>query len=126
MDAEPGVQPCLDGEMIDAALQAMADFADLKSRFTPGHSRQVSALAGTAAVKLGLPADEALAVRRAGLLHDLGRVAVSVAAWDKPGPLTADEREQVSLHAYHTERVLQRAPSLRRLGVLASNSRVAG
>jgi len=121
LDAEPGAQPCLVGEGLDSALLAMADFADLKSRCTPGHSRQVATLAADAAASLGLPADEVVAVRRAGLLHDLGRVAVSVTVWDRPGPLSVGDWEQVRLHAYHTERVLQRAPSLRPLGVLASH-----
>jgi HD-GYP domain-containing protein (c-di-GMP phosphodiesterase class II) len=51
-------------------------------------------------------------VRRAGLVHDLGRVAVSAATWGKPGPLSADEWEQVRLHPYRTERVLSRAAFL--------------
>ena len=45
-------------------------------------------------------------VRRAGLLHDLGRLGVSNAIWDKPGPLSASEREHVRLHPYLTDRML--------------------
>ena len=47
----------------------------------------------------------------AGLLHDVGRVAVSNAVWDKPGPLSTDEWEQVRLHPYHSERILAGSPS---------------
>ena len=50
-----------------------------------------------------------VALRRAALVHDLGRVAVDARIWQKPGPLTADEWEQVRLHPYHTERVLARS-----------------
>ena len=55
--------------------------------------------------------DEAgvVALRRAALVHDLGRVAVHPRIWQKPGPLTADELEQVRLHPYHSERVLARS-----------------
>jgi HD-GYP domain-containing protein (c-di-GMP phosphodiesterase class II) len=60
------------------------------------------------------------AIRRAGLLHDLGRVAVHPRIWQKPGPLTADEWEQVRLHPYHTERVLSRSPFLCGLAPAAS------
>ena len=68
---------------------------------------------------LGLGEDETTAVRRAGLFHDLGRVGVSNLVWDKPGPLTAAEWEQVRLHAYHTERILARSSVLEPLAQLA-------
>ena len=61
-----------------------------------------------------------VALRRAGLLHDIGRVGVSAGIWGKPGPLTEREWEQVRLHPYYTERVLARPPALARLGALAA------
>ena len=54
-------------------------------------------------------------------MHDIGRVAVPVNVWAKPGPLNRDEREQVRLHAYHTERVLDSAAGLRPLARLAGS-----
>jgi DNA-binding CsgD family transcriptional regulator len=57
-------------------------------------------------------------VRHAALLHDLGRVGISNAIWDKPGPLDAAEWERVRLHPYYTERALARAPALAELGEL--------
>ena len=45
-------------------------------------------------------------VEVAALLHDIGRLAVTNAIWEKPGPLTAAEWEQVRLHPYHSERIL--------------------
>ena len=59
-------------------------------------------------------------MRRAGLVHDLGRLGVSNAIWDKPGPLTALERERVRLHPYLTERMLSAASRLAPLGALAA------
>jgi HD-GYP domain-containing protein (c-di-GMP phosphodiesterase class II) len=119
--AEPGPQPVISEERLDDCLAAVADFADLKSMWTIGHSRGVAALAEEAAVVAGLATADVLLVRRAGLVHDIGRVAVPVGIWAKPGPLTRDEREQVRLHAYHTERVLDVAPGLRPLARLAGS-----
>jgi HD-GYP domain-containing protein (c-di-GMP phosphodiesterase class II) len=119
MAAEPGPQPVISEERLDDCLSAVADFADLKSMWTLGHSRGVAELAEEAAVVAGLAADDVQLVRRAALVHDIGRVAVPAAVWAKPGPLTRGEREQVRLHAYHSERVLDVAPGLRFLARLA-------
>ncbi len=121
MAAEPGPQPVITEERLDDCLSAVADFADLKSMWTIGHSRGVAALAEEAAVVAGLATADVLLVRRAGLVHDIGRVAVPVGVWAKPGPLTRDEREQVRLHAYHSERVLDVTPGLRPLARLAGS-----
>jgi HD-GYP domain-containing protein (c-di-GMP phosphodiesterase class II) len=116
---EPGGTPVLGPEGIDDVLTAVADFTDLKSRYTAGHSRAVAALAADAARHCGLPDADAVALRRAGWIHDVGRITVSVPVWDKPGPLDHDEREQVRLHPYLTERVFARSPFLKPLAALA-------
>lgn len=91
---------------LDRVLAAVADWVDLKSPWFAGHSGRVAALAGDAAAASGLPAEEVRLVRRAAWLHDLGRVGVSNALWDKPGALTGPERERIRLHSYYTERML--------------------
>jgi HD-GYP domain-containing protein (c-di-GMP phosphodiesterase class II) len=121
MAAEPGRQPVVSGRELDACLSAIADFADLKTMWTAGHSRGVADLAGRAAVVAGLAAPEVVTLRRAALVHDIGRVAVPVSVWAKPGPLTRGEHEQVRLHAYHSERVLDACPGLRPLARLAGS-----
>jgi HD-GYP domain-containing protein (c-di-GMP phosphodiesterase class II) len=98
---------------VDSVLGVFADFVDLKSPFTAGHSREVAALAADAG------GDAGVSLRRAGLLHDLGRVAVPNGIWDKPGPLTDGEWERVRLHPYYTERVVGRIGALKDLAVLA-------
>jgi HD-GYP domain-containing protein (c-di-GMP phosphodiesterase class II) len=115
--AEPTAPLVLRGPAVDEALAAIGDFTDLVSPYLVGHSSGVAALASDAAERLGLGAADVLGLRRAGLLHDLGRVAVPAGLWQKPGPLTADEWERVRLHAYHTERVLSRAPELAGIAV---------
>jgi HD-GYP domain-containing protein (c-di-GMP phosphodiesterase class II)/DNA-binding CsgD family transcriptional regulator len=121
MAAEPGPQPVVTEDRLDACLSAVADFSDLKSMWTVGHSRGVARLAGQAAAVAGLDAADIVLVRRAGLVHDIGRVAVPVGVWAKPGPLSRDEREQVRLHGYHSERVLDIVPRLRPLARLAGS-----
>ena len=78
---------------IDNALEAFADFTDLRSPFLAGHSRGVADLAADAARELGLAEAEIIATRRAGLVHDLGRHGIPGTIWDKPGPLTTTERD---------------------------------
>ena len=117
---EPGKQTFLSDEQFDAACRAIADFVDIKSPFLLGHSAGVGDLAAKAGRRAGLPPDDVIALRRAGLLHDLGRTGVSAGIWEKPGPLSEREWEQVRMHPYHTERVLARPAALARLGTLAS------
>ena len=118
--AEPGLRVGLTEEEFDRALEALADFTDLGSPHFAGHSRGVADLAGAAARQAGLPEDDVRLVRRAGLLHDVGRTGIPATIWDKPGPLTSAEFERVRLHCYFTERMLSRPPALARLGAVAS------
>jgi HD-GYP domain-containing protein (c-di-GMP phosphodiesterase class II) len=120
IDDEPGLQDELTSGELDTALETVADFVDLKTPYTAGHSRGVAELAAEAARRCGLPAPDVALVRRAGLVHDLGRTGVSNAIWDKPGPLSGAELERVRLHPYLTERMLSRPPALARIGAVAA------
>ncbi len=117
-DAIVGTEPTLarfvDGAGLDTVLEAMADLVDLKSPYLAGHSRGVANLAAEAARASGHPEEEVSTVRRAGLIHDLGRLGVSNGIWDKPGPLTEAESERVRLHPYLTDRMLVRVSALSR------------
>ena len=106
-----------------AALEAIADFADLKSPYTLGHSRAVADLAAEAGRLYGLPAEQISPLRTAGLLHDLGRLGISNAVWDKQEPLTPAEWERIRMRPYLTERMLSVSPVLAPLGTLASLDR---
>lgn len=117
--AEPPAPITIGEGGVDDLAEGFADFADLKSPSLLGHSRGVARLAEEAGRARSLPPAEVATLRRAALLHDLGRVAVSSTVWEKPGPLTAPEWEQVRLHAYQTERVLARSPHLTALAQVA-------
>ncbi|MFD6222855.1 HD domain-containing phosphohydrolase [Nocardia asteroides] len=101
-------------------LAVFADYADAKATWFLGHSRAVAELAAAAAREYSLPAEQATAVRRAALVCRLGTIGVSTGIWNKPGPLTAAERERVRMVPYLTERVLARSPRLAALAGPAS------
>jgi HD-GYP domain-containing protein (c-di-GMP phosphodiesterase class II) len=117
--AEPELEVVLTDQELDAALAAMANFADLKSPYTLGHSCAVAELAGAAARVEELPDADVALVRHAGFVHDLGRLGVSNAIWDKRGDLTPAELERVRLHPYLTERMLASSAALAPLGAVA-------
>jgi HD-GYP domain-containing protein (c-di-GMP phosphodiesterase class II) len=119
IQAEPALGVTLSGERFEDALAAIANFVDLKSPYLLGHSRAVADLAAEAAVQLGLPEREVQTLRRAGLVHDFGRLGVSNAIWDKRGPLGVGEWERVRTHPYLTERMLHGSTALAPLGAIA-------
>jgi putative nucleotidyltransferase with HDIG domain len=120
-DAVMGKAPTASRELgddeLDLALMAIADFVDLKSPYTLGHSRSVADLAAAAAGELG---GDIETIRRAGLVHDFGRMGVANTIWDKRAPLTAGEVERVRLHPYYTDRILASVPALARLAPIAA------
>ncbi len=120
LECEPKPWRWLEGAMVDDAFAAVADFADLKSPYTVGHSRGVASLAGSAAARCRLDQDQQLGIAWAAYVHDLGRTGVPNTIWDKPGPLNAGEWERVRLHSYFTERILARSDELSGLGDVAS------
>jgi HD-GYP domain-containing protein (c-di-GMP phosphodiesterase class II) len=123
VEAEPALAIRLSADQFDAALLAIADFVDLKSPYTLGHARAVAELAADAGTQLGLTESETRTLYRAGLAHDLGRLGISNAIWDKPGPLGAGEWERVRIHPYLTERMLSHAESLAPLAAIAVQHR---
>jgi HD-GYP domain-containing protein (c-di-GMP phosphodiesterase class II) len=119
MALEPLPYRTLAGPAIDRALTGIAGFADLVSPHFAGHSTGVASLAAAAAEIRQFDQRSVRALRRAGLVHDVGRVAIWASVWEKRGPLSAAEWEQVRLHPYHTSRVLSRSPFLPALALTA-------
>jgi HD-GYP domain-containing protein (c-di-GMP phosphodiesterase class II) len=117
--AEPALGLRMSPDHFDAALVAVATFVDLKSPYMLGHASAVSDLVADAGTKLGVAGDELVTLRRAGVVHGLGRLGVSNSIWDKRGPLGAGERERVRMQPYLTERMLHQSPALAPLGAIA-------
>jgi len=116
---EPAPVRLLSLQEFDSMAQTVANFVDMRSAYTLGHSPRVAAVAEIAARALGLSDAEATALRHAGLLHDLGRAGVPVAVWNKREPLTASEWDRMKRHPSFTELVLARSSALGHLGILA-------
>lgn len=106
-------------EELDQALQTVGDWVDLKSPYFTGHSRAVADLTAAAARSAALADPDVTLARRAGMVHDLGRVGVPNTIWDKTGPLSAPEAERIRLHSYYTERMLTSPPALAGIGAIA-------
>lgn len=104
---------------LDDLLMALGDFVDLKSPGRQGHSRAVASLAAQSARLRGLAPDDVTRLRRAGWLHDLGRMGVSNAIWEKTAPLSTLELERVRLYPYLTQRIVHRVRGLAEVAVLA-------
>jgi HD-GYP domain-containing protein (c-di-GMP phosphodiesterase class II) len=121
LEHEPFPQVHLSEDGIDAGFGAVAALTDLKSPWLREHSTRVAELAEAAAWRLRLSADTVAFLRRAALAHDLGRVGVSNAIWEKPGPLGFGEWERVRLHPHFTERAFAQSPTLAPIGLLAGS-----
>lgn len=117
--AEPEPRRTASPDGIDTLARAFADAVDLKAPCLHGHSAGVASLAARAAALAGWPEARVTDLHRAGLLHDIGRAGIPTGVWEKPGPLSVAEWEQVRLHAYHSERILSRAPALQPLAPTA-------
>jgi len=119
LNTEPEPHRSVGPAHLDDVSSALADFVDLASPFTSGHSARVARLAEVAARHVGLDADGAATVRRAAQVHDLGMVSVPNRVWIKRGPLNPAEWERVRLHAYHSQRILSLAAPLRSSATVA-------
>lgn len=112
LDEEPVPHVRIDGTQLDEVALAFGEAVDLKTMSTLGNARRAYDLAGRVAPALGLDATIVDRLRRAAALRDVGKAAISNAILDKRTPLTAAELDELRLHAYHTERILARAPTL--------------
>ena len=121
LESEPLPKLWIAGERVDAAFSAIAALTGLKSPWLREHSTGVAELAEAAAWRTGLPAASVRLVRRAALAHDVGRVGVSNAIWEKPGRLGFGEWERVRLHPHFTERAFAQSPALAPIGIVAGS-----
>jgi len=111
-----GIEPTLDPRRLaeddlDTVARSFADIIDAKSPYTFRHSSNVADFAVGIGEQLGFDADALRRLRRAGLLHDIGKLGVSNRILDKPGKLTAEERVEVERHPVFTWEILLRVPA---------------
>ncbi|HEX4692081.1 MAG TPA: HD domain-containing phosphohydrolase [Solirubrobacteraceae bacterium] len=97
-----------DQARLDRVADAFARVIDAKSPYTARHSTEVARWAVALGAQLEMSRDQLRDLRRAGLLHDIGKLAVSNRILDKPGRLDRDELAVVREHPRHTQRILER------------------
>jgi HD-GYP domain-containing protein (c-di-GMP phosphodiesterase class II) len=110
-----------DDARLDLIADAFAGVVDAKSPWTYRHSDRTCVIAMSVAETLG--GDEPLLrdLRRAALLHDIGKLAVSNRILDKPAALTPAEFDRVREHPLVTERILARVPGCEHLAPVAGS-----
>lgn len=109
-----------DDAAIDRIAGSFADIVDAKSPYTGSHSKHVAELAEGVAVRMGLEAADVIDVRRAGLLHDLGKLGVPNMILDKPARLEPEEFEIIKRHPELTLRILSQIPTFASVAELAA------
>lgn len=103
----------VDEDYLDDIARAFAQVIDAKSPFTSGHSERVAVYADMVAAELGLDPARRRWLRRAALLHDIGKLGVSNTILDKPGKLDEAEWRDMRGHALLSETILARVPAFR-------------
>jgi len=89
----------------EMVLFSLALTIEAKDPYTEGHCDRLSKYSVALGEKLGLPQDLRLALRRGGLIHDIGKLAVPESILLKPGPLTPEERKTMEQHTIEGERI---------------------
>jgi HD-GYP domain-containing protein (c-di-GMP phosphodiesterase class II) len=118
---EPEDQVLVAGESrLYRIAEAFAGVIDAKSPWTYRHSDRACVIVMSLASVLGAGEQELSDLRRAALLHDVGKLAISNRILDKPGSLTEAEFATVREHPLVTERILERVPGFAHLAPLAS------
>jgi putative nucleotidyltransferase with HDIG domain len=110
----------IDDAYLDDIAEGFAEVIDSKSSFTAGHSARVTVFADLIAAELGFTDERRRWLKRAALLHDIGKLGVSNTILDKPAKLDGQERALMQQHASHTETILQRITAFRELAPIAS------
>jgi putative two-component system response regulator len=102
-------------ENAETVLFSLAMSIEARDPYTEGHCTRLSKYAVDLAIALGLPDEERVALRRAGVVHDIGKVAVPDRILLKPGPLTLEERKLIEQHPIVGERICEPLRSFRRV-----------
>lgn len=102
-------------ELNEGLLTTLSEIIDLRDPYVLGHSKQVSEYSTRIATLLKLSNRQIKLIRKAGLLHDIGKLGVSMEILTKPGRLTAEEFEKIKRHAALGGDLVKNSPSLRPL-----------
>ena len=109
----------IDETYLDDIAAAFAQVIDAKSPYTGGHSERVTLYADMIAEELCMGLERRRWLRRAALLHDIGKLGVSNTILDKAGKLDQDEWRAMQEHAAHTEKILSKVAAFAELAPIA-------
>jgi HD-GYP domain-containing protein (c-di-GMP phosphodiesterase class II) len=109
----------VDEDYLDDIAAAFAQVVDSKSPYTSGHSERVTLFADLIAEQMDFTAERRRWLKRAALLHDIGKLGVSNSILDKPGKLDEEEWVAMRMHALHTETILSRIDAFSDLARIA-------
>jgi len=107
------IQREVDDDYLDDIALAFAKVIDAKSPYTAGHSERVAVFADLIAEEMGETSEMRRTLRRAALLHDVGKLGISNTILDKPGKLTDEEFAEIRKHPVHSGNILSGIPSFR-------------
>ena len=92
-------------ESAETVLLSLALSIEAKDPYTQGHCDRLAQYSVALGNRLGLPEEQEVALRRGGVVHDIGKVAVPEYILLKPGPLTPEERKIMEQHTVIGERI---------------------
>jgi HD-GYP domain-containing protein (c-di-GMP phosphodiesterase class II) len=116
-----GPEIAVDEDYLDDIAAAFGEVIDAKSPYTSGHSERVGDYVDRVAGAMGIGGTPRRVLRRAAILHDVGKLGVSSAILEKPGKLEADEWHVMQNHARHTTEILSRVSALRDMALIAGS-----
>ncbi|MFB2553494.1 HD-GYP domain-containing protein [Ensifer soli] len=119
--SEPGQHAIMaDDDYLDDIAAGFAKVIDAKSPYTSGHSDRVALFTDLIAEQMGIDFEARRLLKRAALLHDIGKLGVSNSVLDKPGKLDEQEWLQMKRHAEFSERILST------VGAFSAAARIGG
>ena len=116
----PSTFDSLSDGQVETFCEVVADFTDIRSQQTWSHSQVVATIVVGIGRQIGLGQEELTGLRRAALVHDLGKAALPFGIVEKEDDLSEGEWERFRLHPYYTDRILSRVEQLKPLVPVAA------
>ena len=107
-------------DIMGISLDIFGQVIDSKHAFTAGHSKRVSQNSLLIAISMNLPHDEVTRIKWAGLVHDIGKVAIPPVILDKASELSEDEHALLRKHTVYTEEILETVSCMKELVPIAA------
>jgi len=120
-EISPSLDITLRLDHFETIASIFSNIIDSKSKFTALHSKEIADLAFNVSKHLGYSDEKCKKMRIAGLLHDIGKVAIPSKILDKNGPLTKEEFSIIKSHVYYTSMILSKIDGINDITEWASS-----